>query len=198
MSYDLKILLKDFENDIWLYLEKSLPDDKIRFWDEQIKSHPELKKIIEETEQVLSVYNENALIDIEEPVFNSVLNSIKDKSSISKKIRELLKINGRTGDGFNTVKIAFGGTLAVAAVVMLLITEKPNPIKNFSSELLDWNAEEIDTQMDEMELSLRLAKDDEFKKYFINKLMEDRWNRDIIIINNGIKEIEKEIKEKSM
>ena len=138
------------------------------------------------------------MIDIEEPVFNSVLNSIKDKSSISKKIRELLKINGRTGDGFNTVKIAFGGALAVAAVVMLLITEKPNPIKNFSSELLDWNAEEIDTQMDEMELSLRLAKDDEFKKYFINKLMEDRWNRDIIIINNGIKEIEKEIKEKSM
>lgn len=189
MQSELKILKSEFENEMWLYLDGSLPRERKEFWDKKFLEYPELKVDLMETGKVLDAYNEFSDDDILDSKFEVIV-----KNSTRQKKHRLMNFL-RSDD--KTVKLAFGGTLAAASIVILLLSNKPNPVKNISSDLLDWNPENINTQLNDIGKTILFIKDEDAKKYFQEKLANDKWTRDVYNINRSIQKMKSEINESS-
>ena len=190
MQSEIETLKAEFEKEMWLYLDNSLSSERKKFWDEKLIEFPELKTELEETTNALNIYNEFAGEDLLDSKFEVIIN----KSTAKKQNRLLRFIT--TED--RTVKLVFGGTLAAASIVILLLSNRPNPVKNISADLLDWNPEKINTQLDDIGNSILFMKDDDVKKYFQEKMANDKWTRDVYNINKSIKKMKSELNESSL
>ena len=190
MQSEIEILKAEFEKEMWLYLDNSLSSERKKFWDDKLIEFPELKIELEETTNVLNIYNEFANDDLFDSKYEAIINK-----SISQKQNKLLKFLTKED---RTVKLVFGGTLAAASIVILLLSNKPNPVKSIGADLLDWNPEKINAQLNDIGNSILFMKDDEAKKYFQEKLTNDKWTRDVYNINKSIKEMKNELNESSL
>ena len=189
MQYEFEKLKEEFETEIWLYLEGSISEERKTFWEERFVEFPELKDEFDLTLKTLNLYNDLT----EDDVLDSKFETMVEKSTGKK---ESLFANLFKGDD-RTLKLVFGGTLAAASLVILLLSNKPNPVKNISGDLLDWNSEKINTQISDIGKSLLFMKDKEARQYFQNKLASDKWTRDIYNINRSIQKMKNEMKESS-
>lgn len=187
MHYNIEILKKEFEKEIWLYIDGSLSSERKSFWDEMMKEFSELKEEFETTTKTLGIYNEYADEDLLDAKYEAMI----EKSTAGKRndIIDRLQPNDRL------LKLVFGGTLAAASIIILLLSNKPNPVKNISGDLLDWNPEKINNQINEIGNTLLFMKDNEAKEYFQNRLANDKWSRDVYNINKSIQKMKNEIKE---
>ena len=190
MQSNYEILKREFEKEMWLYLDDSLTPERKEFWNEKLIDFPELKNELDETEKALNIYNEL----VQDDLLDSKYETIITKSTEKKKNRFLKFLQTEN----RVIKLAFSGTLAAASIVILLFSNKPNPVKNISSDLLDWDAEKINTQIDDIGTTLLLIKDDEAKKYFQEKLANDKWTRDVYNINKSIQKMKNELEESSL
>jgi len=189
MQYEFEKLKEKFETEIWLYLEGSISKERKKFWDEKLIEFPELKEELESTWKTLNIYNEFA----EDDMLDSKFETMVKKSTAKKKS---MFSNFFKGDD-KTLKLVFGGTLAAASIVILLLSNKPNPVKNISGDLLDWNSDKINSQINDIGNSLLFMKNKEAKQYFQNKLASDKWTRDVYNINRSIQKMKNEMKESS-
>ncbi len=200
MSSDKNNIMQEFEKEMWLYLDKSLPKERMDYWEKQLEQNLELSRMFQETEETLSLYDSVITDDIKQESFERVINAVTKR----KKKFSLFKIITKSGvdepskHEFVFAKIAFGVTLAVAAVVFLLISQKPNPVKNLSEDILDWDAESITNQISEVETSLLFLKDEKLKKYYMYKMASDKFKKDVYTIDGAIEKIKKELKDKSL
>ena len=169
-------LIRDFEKEIWLYLDNDLPESRMKFWNENIESVPELLELLNETKQTLNIYDSNMISDVDDASFNKMLARATSRASFINKVKQFVP-------GFNTAaddskanvhKIAFGGVLVIAAMVIFILTEKPNPVKTISSDVLDWDAETITTQLFDIQNSLIIAQDDKMREFILYKKTSER------------------------
>lgn len=190
MQSEIEILKTEFEDEMWLYLDNSLPPERKIFWDKKFIEFPELKNELEETTNVLNIYSKFADDDLLDSQYEAIINK-----STTKKKNWFLKFL-QTED--KAVKLVFGGTLAAASIVILLLSNRPNPVKNIGADLLDWNPEKINTQISDIGNSILFLKDEEAKKYFQEKLANDKWTRDVYNINKSIQKMKNELEESSL
>ena len=59
MNQEQKQLYKEFEKEVWLFLDKELPDERMDFWQEQLEKFPQLKNCIDEYRYVSEAYDKN-------------------------------------------------------------------------------------------------------------------------------------------
>jgi uncharacterized radical SAM superfamily Fe-S cluster-containing enzyme len=132
-------LIKEFENEIWLYLDGDLPESRIQFWNEKINEVPEILETLNETKQVLNIYDSSVAADVNDTAFEKMLQRATVRVSLLDRVRRFISGLSSTGDNpqSNIQKIAFGGVLVIAAMVIFILTEKPNPVKTISADVLD-------------------------------------------------------------
>lgn len=189
MPSEIEKLKEEFEKEIWFYIDNSLSTKRKNFWDEKLIDFPELKAEFKETAKVLDIYNEFSNEDLLDVKFETIINN-----AVQKKKNDFIKFIETEN---RTVKLAFGAMLAAASIVILLLSSRPNPVKNISADLLDWNAEKLNTKIDDIGNSLMFMKNNEAKEYFQEKLANDKWTRDVYNINKSIQKIKNEMKESS-
>lgn len=191
-----KQLIEQFEREVWLYLDNDLSPERMKFWNEKIVEHKELKSLLNENRKLIKLYKNVPLSEFSEVRYSEIVSqAVKKKNTVSDFIQKINPFKIEKGRIFSPVKIAFGGAMAAAAVVILLLSNKPNPIKNLSNEILDWNSEGISEQISEMSTSISLIRDENFKDFLINKRNKEKLDRDIFTISSGIEKLKEELKE---
>lgn len=194
-----KQLIEQFEREVWLYLDNDLSPERMKFWNEKIVEHKELKSLLDENRKLIKLYKNVPLSEFSEVRYSEIVSqAVKKKDTVSDFIQKINPFKIEKGIIFSPVKIAFGGAMAAAAVVILLLSNKPNPIKNLSNEILDWNSEGISEQISEMSTSISLIRDENFKDFLINKRNKEKLDRDIFTISSGIEKLKEELEDKSL
>ncbi len=193
-------LAQQFELEIWLYLDNELDTERMKFWEEQIERSRELKEIVNETKQVLNLYDSEALNDIDDPVFDAMVRKASaNKFRPIEFIKRLLGLPGGESEaGFNTTKLAFGSMLIIAGFALFLISGKPNQVKNISSDLLDWEGESINEQINELNGGLTLIENDKLQEYLMYKRNSDKWSQDVFRIEKQLKNLMEKTDKKSL
>jgi hypothetical protein len=199
-SENMNHLINEFEKEIWLYMDGDLPESRKKFWEDKIEQVPELLNMLNETKQALNVYNSTVLTDVDDRVFEKMLNKATRSMSLLQKFKSFTAriFSSKEGNEQNIHKIAFGGILVIAAMVIFLLTEKPNPVKTISSDVLDWDATVISEQLIDINNSLSWAKDEKMREFILYKQTSDEWTRSVSTIEQRIDQLNEEIDDKSL
>ena len=48
MNQEQKQLYKEFEKEVWLYLDNDLPEERMKYWEEQLQKYPGLNSYIQD------------------------------------------------------------------------------------------------------------------------------------------------------
>ncbi len=195
-------LYKDFEKEVWLYLDNQLDEKRKLFWDNKIEKYPLLKEYIDEYTAISNEYKSKNLIDIDDERFNLMIENAVEKRSVIAKIKDFILNNFNTETKISFGKIAFASFLIIASIIISIISNKPNPINKFNktinSELLEWNPKYFEKQINKVETMLKLTKDDDYKKYSKYGLTSENVDKNLNYIGNNIDELKKEINSKEL
>jgi hypothetical protein len=202
MNTEKQQLYKDFEKEMWLYLDGTLTQDRREYWDRKIKDYPELKKLIEEYEKIAADYNSILEIKMDEDKFNSMIDQTISKDNNLNKFKSLIQKIFSSDSDFAFGKIAFASLLIVAAITITIISNRPNPMQNLSesinSKVLDWDADFVDAQISKVGDLLRISRDDEYRKYYKYKISPSSFDKNIGLVNKDIESLKKEINNKNL
>ena len=193
-------IIKEFEKEIWLYLDGDLLESRISYWNEKIENIPELLDMLNETKQVLNIYDSSVLNDVDDPAFEKMLNRATVRGTLLEKVKRFmsaLNSPGVSGES-NVNKIAFGGVLVIAAMVIFLLTDKPNPVKTISGDVFDWDAEAISEQLVDIHNFLSVAQNDKMREFILYKQTSDDWSRSVYTIEQRLQKLNKETDDKSL
>lgn len=82
MNINKTMICKNFESEIWLFLDGSLPDNEMNLWCDHISGCETCKNLLEETEDILSAA-EHDIQDIDDNKFNMMIERATAKGGFS-------------------------------------------------------------------------------------------------------------------
>ena len=189
-------IIEEFEKDIWLYLDNDLPTERMNYWSNQIQNKPEIRRVLAETQGFLSEYSNLADEKLDKLKFERMIREVTYKEHLFSKITSFFKFNNESESLLP--KMAFVTTLTIAAIVMLVLSQKPNPVNKISNDLLNWDDEITNTQIQNISNSISLIENDDLKNYIIYKTSLNKWNSDINKIENQIHNMNEKNKKTSL
>ncbi|MBK7104983.1 MAG: hypothetical protein IPH62_06845 [Ignavibacteriae bacterium] len=202
MNHNEDQLYKDFEKEVWLYLDNQLDEKRKLFWDDKIENNLSLKNYMEEYISISNEYKFSNQVDIDENKFDLMIEKAIEKKSFVEKAKQIFSNIFASETEFNFGKIAFASFLIVAAVIISIISNRPNPVNKFSktinSELLEWNPTSIEKKINKVENLLKLAKDEDYKRYSKYGFASENVDKNLNYIGNNIDELKKEINSKEL
>lgn len=202
MNQEQKQLYKEFEKEVWLFLDKELPEERMVFWQKQLENIPQLKNCIDEYRYVSAAYDKISEIDIGEEKFNSIIDSTVSRKSFETRFRNIFEKLFSTDSELSFGKIAFASAMIIAAVLISFLSNKPNPVVNITNsinnELLEWDADFVDNQIDKVGTLLKVAGDDDYRKYYKYKLNPSNVDKNINLMNANIKTLKEELNNKEL
>ncbi len=182
MQSNGRTLCRIFDSEIFLYLDNTLPSERKELLREHLRNCEACRRLLQETENLLEVIQENIQEDVSEDVFNKMI----DKAVSEKRNRFLKAFFTRKKSKKEKIihwgKISFASVMVVVAVIVSLVSDKPNTVKTVSKDILDWEGEKISTQIDEIKGRIE----------FIQTQNMNTWNRETDAIDKQLKRLEKE------
>lgn len=189
-----KYLIDEFDKDIWLYLDKDLPKERMIFWENQIENNAEIEFQYKEILNFLSNYNEIPVDQLDYNRFERIINiSTKHEHAFSKIFSWFKNENNSL-----IPKLAFVSSLSLVAIVMLIFSQKPNPVNKISNNVFDWNDNTTTTQLQDINNSIILIENDNMKRFILYKKTNGEWNKNIYSLENQIKNLNRKIDETSL
>ena len=202
MNSEKKQLYNQFKNEVWLFLDNDLPEDRMEFWQHKLKEIPELGEMVNDYQTVSNYYEQVKEIDIGRDNFNKMIDKAIKKKTIFFKLHILIENLLRGESEFAFGKIAFASALIVAAVLISVLSNKPNPVTNITNsinaEILDWDADFVDDQISKVGTLLKVTQDDDYRKYYRYKLSPKNVDKNINLINSNIESLKKELNNKEL
>ncbi len=191
MNYDEKNIVEKFEQEVWLYLDQSLPEKRMKYWDKKLEENNYLKNVINNIKYVTNSYN-----GIQQPIlnderFNSMVDkTIKSKTLFNNKIKQyFIKEERKIYQG----KLAFLFTLLIMVFSFIIINNKKNFIKKNitvkTSIYMDWNANSIDKKINKINTRIKLVRNEDFRNYYYNRIIDNQWKKNTIEIGSKIRKI---------
>ncbi|TSA27184.1 MAG: hypothetical protein D4R68_06080 [Ignavibacteriales bacterium] len=178
MSNDEKMICKEFENEVYLFMDNNLSMDRKENWKQHLNKCKTCSSLLNEVEVVINQTREELTDDILESKYDRMIEQAVQKKRF--KIIEWLFPQGTVKEKYAfSLKLAVVGTLATIAIVISLTTQRTNTVKTISNELLDWEGKKITSQINEI-------------KNTINLIHEDNWDKQMILLDQRMKNLEKE------
>jgi len=196
MNTDNKLLL-EFEKEVWLYLDKDLSEERMQFWENAIKENADLQNVLDSTNTFSAMYNESIDFNLENEKFDKIVDKTISKNSLLSKTKIYFLQLLDHGEEHLFGKVAFASFLIVSAIIVSLISNKPNSVKTVTnvvkSEILEWDPQTVDNQIKKIETLLLFAKNDKYKKYYMNKIASNEWDKNTYGIENRIEKIKNDL-----
>lgn len=189
-------IIEEFEKDIWLYMDDNLPVERMDYWRNQIQNKPEIRRVLLETQGFLTDYDNLADEILDNFKFESMIQKATKQEHVFSKMKSYFKFNDESESLLP--KMAFVTSLTIAAIVILVLSQKPNPVNKISSEFLDWDDEITNTQIQNISNSISLIENNDMQNYMFYKRTKVGWNRDIYKIENRIQSIDEKIMKTSL
>ena len=201
MNQEKNQLFEEFNRELWLFLDKDLSEARMKFWEDKIAKTPELKKYLIEYQDISKIYNSEK-IELGADKFNEMIDNAISIKSNRWSIRNIVSIIFSTERELAFGKIAFASVLIIGAIVISLVSNKKSPVikitENISSEILDWDADYVDKHINKLGNLLKIAGDEDFRKYYKYKLNSKDVDKNITQINATLKELKEDINSKKL
>lgn len=172
------VICQDFEHEMRLFITEELPAERIEFWKKHLLNCNECTVELKEELKVIAIIKEEVSVDLDDFSFNRMIDV-----AVSKRKSWVVNI---LGDRYNYAenksfygKAALVGLFATIAIIISLVTHQSIPVKNIPNDLLDWEGTKVISQINEL-------------KNTINLIHEDNWDKQIIMLDQRIRALEKE------
>jgi hypothetical protein len=174
MQNNEKFICKIFETEMWLYIDRSLPDSKMEFWRSHLRHCNTCRELIGQSGELVSSVSENVLVTMD----NVLLEKMISKAIGKGKQNPLSHFfNVKKEKIISVSKIVFASVLVIAAVLISLLSDKNNSVKSVGKELLDWEGSSVLSEIDRITDK-------------INMISQSEWNRQLLIIDQKIESME--------
>lgn len=174
----------------------------MEFWRLKLNEIPELEEIISDYRSVSEYYENVKEIDVGTDNYNKMIDKAIRKKTIPTKLKIFFE-NILLGESeFAFGKIAFASVLIIAAVLISVLSNKPNPVINITNtinaDLLEWDADFVDDQISRVGTLLKVTQDDEYRKYYKYNVSPKNVDKNLNLINANIESLKKELNNKEL
>ncbi len=192
---------KEFENEMWLFLDHSLEEERKKYWQNHLTSCSECSSLLKASVETIENYNKIPLDDLRDKSFTKVIERI----TANKKEYKItpIKRNRSLFEIFGFYKLTFGGALVAAAIIFLIIAfindpKIPEIKKELPKQILAWNDNQMANRLEKVGDQIYSLKTDEWDIYFIRKNKKENWNKALSSIQKQIRKMQKEVASASM
>ncbi|MGE5432616.1 MAG: hypothetical protein ACM3QX_16150 [Syntrophomonadaceae bacterium] len=120
-----KLVCEEFEKKMWQFMDNGLNEEEMLFWGKHVRECALCSTRLLETKEVLALYDNLPMEDMEEETFTRMINkAVKKKRIFSINFRVPDFLYELSSDGF-IKKFAFGSAAFAAVMVILFFMYKP-------------------------------------------------------------------------
>ena len=198
-----KKLCKEFESEMWLLIDHSMEKDRKKFWQNHLVSCSDCSSLLKTSTETIEQYNRVPSDELSDDSFERIINTISADNERTEHIAIPIKSNRSLLEIFGFYKLAFGGTVLAAALVLIFATFFNNPelpeIKTIiSEELLAWDFPGYRTQTTNKQNQIISLKTDGWDIYIVRKNNKEDWGSALRSIQKQIRKMKKEVYTTSM
>lgn len=201
MNQEKNQLFEDFNKESLLYMDGDLSKSRMEFWDQKLNEFPELNNILEEYKSISNRFN-NQNFDLSNEKFDFMIDKTISKKTVKTKIETIINNLFSSNIDYAFGKISFASLLIIGAIVVSVLSDRPSPVikitENISSEILEWDAEFVDSQISKVSNLLRVTEDEEYRKYYRYKKTSSNVDKNLNQINNSIEKLKDKINNKKL
>ncbi len=198
-----KKLCKEFESEMWLFLDHSLEEERKKFWQNHLVSCSDCSSLLKISSETIEQYNRVPLDDLSDSSYKDIINTITADMGRNEHLVMPIKRNRSLFEIFGFYKLTFGGALVAAAIIFLFITfindpQIPEIKRELPKQILDWNDKQTADRLEKVSDQIYSLKTDEWDIYFIRKNRKENWNKALSSIQKQIRKMQKEVASASM
>jgi hypothetical protein len=183
MNQKDKSLCKLFEDEVWLYISDELDEEKKAMWEKHITGCSTCSNLLKSDMEISALYKENMAEDMLDSSFAMMIEKATAERTLSEKTKYFFSGLGKS---FLFGKIIFGGALVTASLLILLFSQRPNPVRQIAEKMITHEDTTISTASEKVPAPAFPNSSSVDKK-------EEEWNNSVSDIQNGITRMEKEI-----
>jgi len=177
-----KEIIALFEAEMWQYLDCSLSEKQMRFWEEKINQLPVLQEMLKEQDEIIQLYNSTDIDELEDSKFSYMVEKATSEVGIWSRLKALFKI-----DGNNFIpKVAFSAVVLIASFVVLLISKNPNPVNSITKVAFSWSEDSIDKGFASISSNISFLENEDLRRYYIYSRTKNEWDREILSITKEV------------
>jgi hypothetical protein len=199
MKNNRKSVCREFEKEVFLFQEGSLPEHRIELIKHHLEECARCQSIYKDVVKVTAEYEILPMDDLDEHSFNIRINNAINREvkvnagGYSQKRRSLV-------DMFGFYRLSLGGAAVAAALILIIISflNEPNIEKKLPYELLDWNGNKIERKIEQIENQIISLKTDEWDIYIVRKNENENWDATLKNIRNQIDKLKKTTNNKEL
>jgi len=177
-----------FELERWLYVDGTLDRDRKEFWDNQIKSNSELKRLLNEVQNFSSEVSNKFNSELDEGKFSTIMKNVfeaRQRNAFSGLLNKLFFME-KEHNSSSKLKLAFATGILFAVISFILLLQKPSNNSRINPELLVWNDTSFSKTLSGVEFEYTSLTDEKVVEYIQYQLANGKWLRDIVSIENEI------------
>jgi hypothetical protein len=198
-----KKLCKEFESEIWLFIDHSLEQERKKIWQNHLVSCSDCSSFLKTSTETIEQYNQVPLDDLSDDSYNKIIGTITADNERTEHLVMPIKGNRSLFEIFGFYKLTFGGGFVAAAIIFLFITFINDPkipeIKEvFPEQILAWDDNQTTDRLQKVGDQIYSLKTDEWDIYFIRKNKKESWNKALSSIQKQIRKMQKEVVSTSM
>ncbi len=198
-----KKLCKEFESEMWLFVDHSMEEERKIFWQNHLVSCSDCSSLLKISSKVIEQYNQVPLDDLSDDSYEKIISNLTTDNKRTEHIVMPIKSNRSLFEIFGFYKLAFGGTILAAALVLIFVTFFKNPelpeIKTIvSEELLAWDFPGFKTKTANKQNQIVKLKTDDWDIYIVRKNNKEDWGSALRAIQQQIRKMKKDVYAASM
>lgn len=192
-----KNICDEFETEVFLFRENSLPEDRLIILKSHLKNCQTCQSVFNEVDEITRTYDDLEKVDIDEHTFSSMIRKATGAgnriSAQNDKRKSLVEI-------FGFYRLSFSGAAVVAAIILIIISfiKEPSLEKRLPADLLDWDGDKIGNKIEQIENQIISLKSDEWDIYIVRKNEKENWNTTLKSIRNQIDKMKESTNKKEL
>ncbi len=205
MKNNIKNNCEQFRNELWLYLDEAFPKDKLKTWKGHLTTCSKCSAELKTAKDTIALYENVPLEDIDDQTYKTMINTATatSLSSANNNVEKYTTRSRTFSEMFGFYKLAFGGGLLAAAILLIFITfinkpELPEIKTKISEELLAWDFPGFNAQTDNKQNQIVKLKTDDWDIYIVRKNSKETWGGALRAIQKQIRKMQKEVASTSM
>jgi len=205
MKNNIRNNCEQFSNEMWLYLDGGLPKDKHDLWKEHLSNCNKCSVEFKTAKDTIALYENIPLEDIDDQTYKMMINTATAThlASTSNGMSKYTSRGRSLSEMFGFYKLAFGGGLLAAAILLIFITFFNNPkipiiTKKIPQEFLQWDGPSLSDRTPALGDGIISLKTDDWDIYIVKKNSTEEWNTALRAIQKQIIKMRKEVSSTSM
>ena len=205
MKNNIKNNCEQFRNELWLYLDDALPKDRRDHWKVHLSTCSKCCAELKNTKDTIALYENVPLEDIDNETYKLMINTATaiSLSSANNNVAQYSTRSRTFSEMFGFYKLAFGGGLLAAAILLIFITFFNNPkipviTEQIPQEFLQWDGPGLSDRTPPLGDGIISLKTDDWDVYIVKKNNTEEWNAALRAIQKQIIKMRKEASSTSM